>query len=105
MPLASDPNLGTFTQVAPYGLTAFDPSNGDMISWANEISLDVLWAHAIAPRANVSLVLSASDQDSDIENARAYAVGNQLGDVISQNFGEAEICEQPSLVAARHRTS
>jgi subtilase family serine protease len=99
----SDPNLGTFTQVAPYGLTPFVPGNADMTSWANEISLDVLWAHAIAPRANITLVLSASDQDSDIENARAYAVGNQLGDVISQSFGEAEICEQPSLVAAQHQ--
>jgi subtilase family serine protease len=99
----SNPNLGTFTQVAPNGLTPFDPSNADMIGWANEISLDVLWAHAIAPRANITLVLSASDQDSDIENARAYAVNNQLGDVISQSFGEAEICEEPNLVAAQHQ--
>jgi subtilase family serine protease len=99
----NDPNLGTFTQIAPDGLTPFDPTSADMISWANEISLDVQWAHAIAPRANITLVLSASDQDSDIERARAYAVGNQLGDVISQSFGEAEICEEPSLVTAQHQ--
>lgn len=99
----NDSNLGTFSVVAPYGLTPFDPTNPDMRSWANEISLDVLWAHAIAPRANITLVLSASDQDSDIENARAYAVSNQLGDVISQSFGEAEICELPNLVAAQHQ--
>jgi subtilase family serine protease len=74
-----------------------------MIGWAAEISLDVQWAHAIAPRANITLVLSKSDQDSDIESARAYAVNNQLGDVISQSFGEAEICEEPSLVAAQHQ--
>lgn len=99
----TDPTLGTFTVVAPNGLTAFDPTSADMRSWANEISLDVLWAHAIAPRANITLVLAASDQDSDIENARAYAVGNQLGDVISQSFGEAEICEEANLVAAQHQ--
>jgi subtilase family serine protease len=74
-----------------------------MVGWAQEISLDVQWAHAIAPRANITLVLSASDHDSDIESARAYAVNNQLGDVISQSFGEAEICEEPSLVAAQHQ--
>jgi subtilase family serine protease len=96
-------SLGTFTQVAPDGLTPFNPSNGDMIGWAEEISLDVLWAHAIAPRANITLVLSKSDEDADIESARAYAVNNDLGDVISQSFGENESCEEPSLVIAQHQ--
>jgi subtilase family serine protease len=99
----NDPSLGTFTQIAPFGLTKFDPTNLDMIGWAEEISLDVLWAHAIAPRANITLVLSASDHDADIENARAYVVNNQLGDVISQSFGENESCEDPNLVAAQHQ--
>lgn len=32
-----------------------------MTGWAEEISLDVEWAHAIAPGANITLVLAKSD--------------------------------------------
>ena len=99
----SNPSRGTFTQVAPDGLTAFDPSNGDMVSWAFEITLDVLWSHAIAPGANFVLVLAKSDADADLLSATKYAVDNRLGDVISQSFGEGESCMAPSLVAQQHQ--
>lgn len=99
----SNPSLGTFTQLAPDGLTAFDPTNQDMLSWAQEITLDVLWDHAIAPGANITLVLAKSDEDVDIQSAREYAVENKLGDVISQSFGENESCMDPSLVAQQHQ--
>lgn len=97
------PELGTFTQVAPDGLTPFDPTNPDMIGWAEEISLDVLWAHAIAPGANIVLVLAKSDADTDMVSATKYAVDNSLGDVISQSFGENESCMAPSLLAEQHQ--
>src|SRR6202140_766676 len=90
--LGGPPNngLGTFTQVAPDGLTPFVVGNPDMTGWAEEISLDVLWAHAIAPGANITLVLAKSNNDADILSATKYAVDNDLGDVISQSFGENE---------------
>jgi len=91
-----------FTQIAPQGLTPFDPSNADMIGWAVEISLDVQWAHAIAPGANIVLVLALSDQDQDLYNATKYAVDHRLGDIISQSFGENEACMDPSLVVQQH---
>ena len=90
------------TQIAPDGLTPFDPNNGDMIGWAEEISLDVAWAHAMAPGAKIVLVLSKSDQDADIQSALQYAVDNNLGDVISMSFGENESCVDPTIVAAQH---
>ena len=96
-------SLGTFTQLAPDGLTPFDPTNAEMGRWAFEISLDVEWAHAIAPGANITLVLAKSDQDTDILNATKYAVDNNLGDVISQSFGENESCVDPSILAQRHQ--
>lgn len=99
----SNPSLGTFTQVAPDGLTAFDPTNRDMLGWAEEITLDVLWSHAIAPGANIVLVLAKSDADADLLSATKYAVDNKLGDVISQSFGENESCMNPSLVAQQHQ--
>lgn len=95
--------LGTFTQVAPNGLTPFDPNDDDMLGWAEEITLDVEWAHAIAPGANITLVLSKSDDDADILSATKYAVDHNLGDVISQSFGENEKCMDPALEAQQHQ--
>jgi subtilase family serine protease len=92
----------SFTQIAPDGLTPFDPTNGDMVGWAVEISLDVEWAHAIAPGANIDLVLAKSDQDSDLLSAIEYAVDHHLGDIISQSFGENESCMDPKLVPQYH---
>jgi subtilase family serine protease len=90
------------TQIAPDGLTAFDPSNGDMVGWAEEISLDVEWAHAIAPGAKIVLVLAKSDMDVDIQSALDYAVEHNLGDVISMSFGENESCLDPNILSAEH---
>jgi subtilase family serine protease len=97
-----DPALSMFTQIAPDGLTPFVPGNSNMTGWAEEISLDVLWAHAIAPGANITLVLAKSDADADILSATKYAVDHNLGDIISQSFGENESCADPSLLAQEH---
>ena len=99
----NDSSLGKFTQVAPDGLTPFDQTDDDMIGWAAEISLDVEWAHAIAPGANITLVLAASDEDADILSATQYAVDHNLGDVISQSFGENESCVDSNILAAQHK--
>jgi subtilase family serine protease len=99
----SNPNLGSFMQVAPDGLTPFVVGDPNMTGWAEEISLDVLWAHAIAPGANIVLVLAKSNDDADILRATKYAVDHNLGDVISQSFGENESCMDPALLAQQHQ--
>ncbi len=96
-------NLGTFTQVAPDGLTAFNPLDGNMVGWAEEISLDVEWAHAIAPGANITLVLAKTNNNDDILRATKYAIDNNLGDVISQSFGQNEGCLDQAFVDAQHQ--
>jgi len=96
-------SLGTFTQIAPDGLTPFVPGDPNMTGWAEEISLDVLWAHAIAPGANITLVLAKSNADLDILSATQYAVDHHLGDVISQSFGENESCVDPAVLAEEHQ--
>jgi subtilase family serine protease len=93
------------TQVAPDGLTPFAVGDPNETGWAEEISLDVEWAHNIAPGANIVLVLAKSNQDSDLLSAIKYAVDNNLGDVISMSFGEAETCvgiPGPDLTAGYH---
>src|SRR5215469_2537456 len=97
-----NPALGTFSQVAPDGLTPFVTKDPNMTGWAEEISLDVLWSHAIAPGANIVLVLAKSNADADILSATKYAVDHSLGDVISQSFGENESCMDPTLLMQQH---
>jgi subtilase family serine protease len=81
----------------------FDPNNADQQNWAGEIALDTQWSHADAPGATIDLVISRSDQDSDILAAQQYVVNHNLGDVLSQSFGEGETCMDPSIFAAQHR--
>ncbi len=100
---ATDPALGTFTQIAPDGLTPFVTGDPNMTGWAEEISLDVIWAHAIAPGANIVLDLAKSNADADILSVTKYAVDHNLGDIISQSFGEAESCVDPTLLVQEHQ--
>jgi subtilase family serine protease len=102
-PGTGDPSLGTFTQIAPDGLTPFVVGDPGQASWAEEITLDVLWAHAIAPGANITLVLAKTNSDADILSATKYAVDNRLGDVISQSFGGNESCIDADTLAKQHQ--
>ena len=88
--------------IYPNGKPAFDPNNADMVSWSGEISLDVESAHAVAPAARIDLVIARSDQDADIESALRYVVTHRLGSVLSQSYGEAEACQDPSITRAQH---
>lgn len=92
----------TLNIIAPDGLTPYDAADSNQVGWSGEISLDVEWAHAVAPDATIDLVLAKSNQDADILSATRYAVDNELGDVISQSFGEAESCVDPQILKAEH---
>ena len=81
----------------------FDPTSTDQVGWTNETSLDVEWVHAIAPRATIDLVLAQSDDDADILSAQQYVVDHDLGDVLSQSFGEGESCMEPAIFSAQHQ--
>ena len=94
-----DPTLNI---IAPYGLTPFDPNDLNQIGWSGEITLDVEWAHTVAPDATIDLVLALSNQDQDLYNVTKYAIDNNLGDVLSQSFGDGEACADPNLLAQEH---
>lgn len=91
-------NVHTYT---PFGIDPTDPANAD--GWAGETSLDVEWAHAIAPGAKIALVIAKSNSDADILDATQYAIDNNLGDVVSQSFGEAEQCMASSDLDRQHK--
>ena len=64
--------------------------------WALEVSLDVEWAHATAPLANILLVTTPTAETLGVQgfqqmmNAEQYVVDNHLADVITQSFGAGE---------------
>ena len=96
------PDPPRFDIIAPQGLTPWDPNDFDMVGWSGEISLDVQWAHSIAPGANIVLALSRSDEDPDITRTLDYVVSHNVGDVISMSFGEGQTCLDPRIEAKWH---
>ena len=92
----------TLRIVRPQGAN-WDPKDPEQQGWAGETDLDVQWAHAVAPGAKIVLVQAFSSDDADILKATAWAVDHNVGDVISQSFGEDERCVDPAIAAATHR--
>jgi subtilase family serine protease len=84
------PDPPSFTMYYPTGIPDVDWEDPGVQNWAIETSLDVQWAHAIAPGADIALVVAASSYTSDMNPCIAYAVSNELGSVISQSFGIQE---------------
>lgn len=84
------PDPPSFTIYYPTGVPEPDWNDPSVQSWAIETSLDVQWAHAIAPGADIALVVAQSSYTSDMNPAIDYAVTNELGTVISQSFGIQE---------------
>jgi subtilase family serine protease len=76
----------TLTVVSQTGSTTKLPANNS--SWAEEIDLDVEWAHAIAPQANIVLVEANSANMSDLMTAVDYAGAH--AQVVSMSFGGSD---------------
>lgn len=74
----------------------FDPTNSDMTGWAGETTLDVEYAHSIAPGAKIVLVETPVSETEgttglpEMMNAEQNLINHGIGDVISQSFGATE---------------
>ena len=91
------PNAPSVKVIAPAGkIPAWDPGNADMAGWAGETTLDVEYAHTVAPGASIVLVETPVAETEgvtgfpQIVKAENYVVSHHLGDVISQSFGATE---------------
>ena len=92
--IAKDPKLRI---IRPAGkVPKFNPRNEDMVGWAEETTLDVEWAHVIAPGANILLVETPVSETEGVHGfpqivkAENYVVSHHLAGVISQSFGATE---------------
>jgi subtilase family serine protease len=73
--------------------------------WATEVSLDVEWAHSVAPKANIALMIAPTSNDPDLQAAILFAIHHHLGNVISNSYGEAEADVPPALLRTWNRIS
>jgi subtilase family serine protease len=87
----------SFKVIRPAGpVPRYNPANSDMVGWAGETTLDVEYAHTVAPGANILLVETPVSETEgthgfpQIVTAEQYVLAHHLGDVISQSFSATE---------------
>ena len=92
------PNPPSLEVLTPAGAPpAWNPNlYPDQPGWAEESTLDVEYAHAIAPGANLILVETPVDETEGVTglpqmmNAEQWIIDHHLASVISQSFGATE---------------
>ncbi|MGW4383919.1 S53 family peptidase [Kitasatospora sp. NPDC004531] len=87
----------TQVEVVKWGdVPPFDPGNPDHTGWAGETTLDVEYAHAIAPDAHIVLVETGVAETEGVTglpemmDAEKWLLQHRDVDVISQSFGATE---------------
>jgi subtilase family serine protease len=91
---------GTFKQVYPGASQPPTSPSGD--DWTLETALDVEWAHAMAPKANIVLVTAQSDtsdptgKPTDLLNAVQYAATQTGAQTVSMSWGLSEVPAETS---------
>src|SRR6266513_2524429 len=76
------------TSTCPHVNINTNPMHG-VFSWTIETSLDVQYAHAMAPGANIVLDVAATSSGNAINEAEAAAIAAFPGAIFSQSFGAA----------------
>ena len=96
---------------AYFGLPALTSSNFQITptapstceSWDDvEINIDVEWSHAIAPGANINLIVPPDAIFQDVDQAVYDAVTYGLANVISGSYGSPESFTPPTIVATEN---
>jgi len=88
------PDPPSLTVLSPLGTVPFDPTNPDMIGWAFETTLDVEWAHAMAPGAKILVLTSPVSETVGIQGLpeflalETYALDRHLGTINFAKLGD-----------------
>jgi subtilase family serine protease len=85
------------TIINPTGTPSFNPAQfGIQTGWAEETSLDLQWAHSIAPDAKIVLIEANPAESEGVQgfpsifNGEEFAVTHYPGSVLSQSFAVTE---------------
>jgi len=90
--LPAPPSLKVIQPAGTYTWTG----NSDQEGWAGETTLDVEYAHAVAPKAKILLVETPVSETEgvtgfpQIVKAEEYVISHHLGGVITQSFNATE---------------
>ena len=90
------PDPPSLKVLAPLGTVPSDMTQPDQQNWAFETTLDVEWAHAIAPGASIVVLTSPVDETVGVQGfpefleLEQYALDHHLGNIISQSWAAAE---------------
>jgi hypothetical protein len=83
-------------QLVPNGPDPGDLGGGEEA----EVTLDTTWSGAVAPGANIALVVSATTNSTDgVDLSELYIVENNLADVMTESFGSCEFFATDSDIA------
>ncbi len=99
------PDPPSFKIIQPFGPPVDYDCNGGGDGLEIENTLDVEWSHAIAPGANIILLIGPNTERTyfpvpedaphcalyDLEEAVAYALDNHLGNIITISYGGSEL--------------
>lgn len=86
----------SFKVMAPLGTKPWKASNQNEVGWAEEVSIDVEWSHAMAPKANLVLMTSPVNEDEGTSGMPQFlklekmVVRQHLGNIVSQSWGATE---------------
>jgi subtilase family serine protease len=87
----------SFRVLQPAGpVPAYNSHNSNRVGWAEESTLDVEWAHVMAPGASIVLVETPTSENEgttgfpQIVAAERYVLKHNLGQVITQSFAATE---------------
>jgi subtilase family serine protease len=74
----------------PMGKPVFNPNDPIQLSWSLETTLDVDMVHAIAPQADIALVIAPNANNRPLDYAVLYSIIHRLGCAISISWGDPE---------------
>jgi subtilase family serine protease len=94
------PDPPSFQVIQPAGAVPAFPQDpfgvSDRLGWAGETTLDVEWAHVMAPAARIVLAETPTSETEGVQGfpeivrAENFVIDHGIGDVISQSFGATE---------------
>jgi subtilase family serine protease len=90
------PDPPSFQVVQPAGPVTVDPNDPTQFGWAVEASLDIEYAHAMAPGAGILLVETPVAETEGVAGlpemiqSENYVIDNNLAQVVSQSFSADE---------------
>ncbi len=85
----------TVQQISPLNVPAYDP-RGDRPGWGDETTLDVEIIHALAPDANIVVLVSPVAETEgtiglpEFRQLLQYTIDHKLGTIVSQSWGASE---------------